>query len=128
MIFRKERLKERKLINSFMREKNCSVEELYDIITSGDIHYSSNFKTQLRKMILEEKAEDYKKNLTYIMVKNQRLPVVFCTESKGRWIFYCPFCQRIHYHSPHSGHRHAHCDADSFFRPDGYYLMLEANK
>jgi hypothetical protein len=44
-----------------------------------------------------------------------RAPIVECrVEPPGldgtrRWSFFCPYCQRRHYHSPNPGHRAAHC-------------------
>lgn len=130
MIRRKERKKMRLAINVLMKEKNCSLEEFYDSVVAGDVRYSTGFRTQLRKMLLEEKVENFKKNLTYTTVKNYKLPIVFCKEKNGRWIFRCSFCQRIHFHSPFPGHHHAHCDGDvnSIFRPHGYFLKLEEKK
>lgn len=39
----------------------------------------------------------------------------------GGWRFFCPVCERFHYHGAAEGHRVAHCGGGPY-REGGYYL------
>jgi hypothetical protein len=63
--------------------------------------------------------------------RGRRLPVFLCEavvcDGLKRWRFWCPFCDRWHYHSPERGYRAAHCfsqGADHAW-PEGYVLRLD---
>jgi hypothetical protein len=44
------------------------------------------------------------------------------------WRVWCPFCVTRHTHSPHEGHRSAHChEPTSPFKETGYYIILARN-
>jgi len=130
MINRKERPKARIVVNRLLRERKCTILDLHCHSLKNRLMYSPGLRTQINKMFLEHDAEVFKENLTYINIQGRKYPIVYCTEENGRWVFYCRFCQKRHYHSPSEGHRYAHCgfEGDSIFRPYGYYLKLEAKK
>ncbi len=130
MINRKERPKARTTVNKLLKEKKCTILDLHYHSLKNRLMYTPGLKTQINKMFLEHEAEVFKKNLTYIIVENRKLPVVYCVADGKRWFFYCPFCQKRHYHGAIEGHRHAHCgfEGDSIFRKSGYYLKLGAKK
>jgi hypothetical protein len=50
------------------------------------------------------------------------VPVYECKRKGDQFIFFCPKCEKTHYHAPEEGHRVAHCNNDNH-HPDGYYLM-----
>jgi len=50
------------------------------------------------------------------------VPVYECKRKGDQFIFFCPKCEKTHYHAPDEGHRVAHCVNDNH-HPDGYYLM-----
>ena len=53
-------------------------------------------------------------------------PTIEVFEKNGQWVFYCPHCDKEHFHAPGEGHRMAHCmDLDSPFFDVGYYLVLK---
>jgi len=63
-----------------------------------------------------------------------QLPIIYCEEiemtdlngeASKRWRFFCGHCLRYHHHSPEQGHRVAHCDSDSPFKEEGYFLKLK---
>ena len=59
---------------------------------------------------------------------SRKVPVLLAVERQApdgsrRWQAWCPFCRRLHVHSPEPGHRVAHCADDaSPFRETGYVL------
>lgn len=127
---RKERSRARKVVLQLLKERDCTLQELHNHAAENRLMYSPGLRTQINKMLLEYKLEVFKENLTYINIRGRNYPIVYCTEENDRWVFYCPFCQKRHYHSPMEGHRYAHCgfEGDSIFRPYGYYLKLEDKK
>lgn len=129
MIHRKERPKIRQSIIKFLDEHEYTIQDLHAHVVENKFTYSSGLRTQIHKMFLEVEAEIFKNNLTYIKVENRQLPIVYCTSEGTRWSFYCPFCQKRHFHSPSEGRRHAHCgyEGKSIFCPHGYYLKLVEN-
>ena len=63
----------------------------------------------------------------------EEIPVVkvFITDSGEQYFFWCPFCQRLHYHgSAGLGHRLPHCinQNSAFLGNDGYVLEKYTKK
>lgn len=55
---------------------------------------------------------------------------VFKSQNQKQYIFWCPFCNRFHYHGSASlGHRTAHCtNPDSPYKKTGYILKEYTKK
>jgi hypothetical protein len=50
-----------------------------------------------------------------------KLPIFYCREENGLWVFDCTACGSPHMHSPGNGHRVSHCKIEDAY-PYGYII------
>jgi hypothetical protein len=95
---------------------------LDELLVQRDIHLGASYKTQVRKMIAEQKSKEFLDSLEYTP---DGFPIIPCVQEGSQFVFWCPFCKRKHYHSPSEGHRVPHCHSDKSPFPHGYVLRLK---
>jgi hypothetical protein len=58
---------------------------------------------------------------------DENIPTYECRKEDNQFIFFCPKCEKTHYHAPEEGHRVAHCK-DNNHHPKGYFLKQRKEK
>jgi tRNA(Ile2) C34 agmatinyltransferase TiaS len=57
------------------------------------------------------------------------IPIIKCFETDNNWVFWCPWCKRLHAHGKGEGYRCAHCHTEnSPFDETGYTLKKFTKK
>ena len=126
MIYRRERPRIRKDIETWLHNRGWTLDQLKDHVEGNPHRFRSSFKAQLHKMIEEQRSRDYFHNMEYEQVHGQKIPVVYVIKKDGHFVFWCPYCKRDHVHSlPHLGFRHCHCKGNLSPFKHGYFLKLE---
>lgn len=121
MVYRRERPQTRKNIEKWLFNHHWSLNKLKKHVENNKHQFSSSFKTQLNKMLEEERIKDFVNNFEY----EDGFPVVLCDMERGQLVFYCPWCHRKHRHGPTPGHRCSHCHAEGSPFSNGYILKLK---
>ena len=126
MIHYRERPKCRKALLQLCKDYDCTLHELLD---HPLFHLKKDLRAQCKKMIQEQEIQKRLDSLEYIKCEDSSIPIMRCEVHGSSWRFFCPYCGRYHYHTPHEGFRFSHCD-DKFSSPqkDGYYLKLGGPK